>query len=229
MVKFNVSTVAEAMKIGQEAATHVSGHFPDPVKLEFEKVYFPYLLINKKRYAGLYFSSSPDKHDKMDCKGIETVRRDNCRLASDLISTCLEKILIERDPTGAINYTKSVISDLLCNRIDISQLIITKELTKTGDDYANKQCHTVLAEKMKKRDAGSAPKLGDRVPYVIVTGTKKDPTYMKSEDPLYVLENNLPIDTEYYLGEYLCFQPLVLYFFYYLIYTVHIKIQPIAR
>ena len=62
---------------------------------------------------------------------------------SDLISTCLEKILIERDPTGAINYTKSVISDLLCNRIDISQLIITKELTKTGDDYANKQCHTV--------------------------------------------------------------------------------------
>ena len=200
MVKFNVATVAEAMKIGQEAATHVSKTFPDPVKLEFEKVYFPYLLINKKRYAGLYYSSSPDKHDKMDCKGIETVRRDNCRLASDLISTCLQKILIDRDPDGAVNYTKSVISDLLCNRIDISQLIITKELSKSGDDYANKQCHTVLAEKMRKRDPGSAPKLGDRVPYVIVTGAKKDPTYMKSEDPLYVLENNLPIDTGYYLG-----------------------------
>ena len=52
-------TVAEAMKIGKEAADHVSTHFPPPVKLEFEKVYFPYLLINKKRYAGLYFSSSP--------------------------------------------------------------------------------------------------------------------------------------------------------------------------
>ena len=38
------------------------------------QVYFPYLLINKKRYAGLYFTK-PDKHDKMDCKGIETVRR----------------------------------------------------------------------------------------------------------------------------------------------------------
>ncbi len=37
-------------------------------------MYFPYLLINKKRYAGLYFTK-PDKHDKMDCKGIETVRR----------------------------------------------------------------------------------------------------------------------------------------------------------
>ena len=34
---------------------------------------------------------------------------------------------------------------------------------------------------MRKRDPGSAPKLGDRVPYVIVFGAKKDPTYMKSE------------------------------------------------
>ena len=29
---------------------------PPPVKLEFEKVYFPYLLMNKKRYAGLYWT-----------------------------------------------------------------------------------------------------------------------------------------------------------------------------
>ena len=36
------------------------------------KVYFPYLLINKKRYAGLLFTK-PDTHDKMDCKGLETV------------------------------------------------------------------------------------------------------------------------------------------------------------
>ena len=36
------------------------------------KVYFPYLLINKKRYAGLFFTKA-DTHDKMDCKGIETV------------------------------------------------------------------------------------------------------------------------------------------------------------
>ena len=37
------------------------------------QVYFPYLLINKKHYAGLYFTR-PDTYDKMDCKGIETVR-----------------------------------------------------------------------------------------------------------------------------------------------------------
>lgn len=66
-------------------------------------------------------------------------------------------------------------------------------------DYAGKQAHVELAERMKKRDAGSAPALGDRVAYVIVKGIKGAAAYEKSEDPLYVLENNVPIDTRYYL------------------------------
>jgi DNA polymerase delta subunit 1 len=33
----------------------------------------------------------------------------------------------------------------------------------SGTDYAVKQAHVELAERMKKRDAGSAPALGDRV------------------------------------------------------------------
>uniref|UniRef100_A0A7N6C4M1 DNA polymerase n=1 Tax=Anabas testudineus TaxID=64144 RepID=A0A7N6C4M1_ANATE len=203
MVKLGVATVSEAMEIGKEAAEWVSSHFTPPIKLEFEKVYYPYLLINKKRYAGLYFSSSADTHDKMDCKGIETVRRDNCPLVANLINTCLQRILIDRDPKGAVNHAKEVISDLLCNRIDISQLVITKELTRTAQEYAGKQAHVELAERMRKRDAGSAPNLGDRVPYVIIKAAKGAAAYMKSEDPIYVLENNIPIDTQYYLEQQL--------------------------
>ncbi|XP_071768025.1 DNA polymerase delta catalytic subunit [Centroberyx gerrardi] len=203
MVKLGVATVRDAMDVGREAAAWVSSHFTPPIKLEFEKVYYPYLLINKKRYAGLYFSSSPDTHDKMDCKGIETVRRDNCPLVANLINTCLQNILIDRDPQGAVAHAKEVISDLLCNRIDISQLIITKELTRTAQEYAGKQAHVELAERMRKRDAGSAPNLGDRVPYVIIKATKGVAAYMKSEDPIYVLENNIPIDTQYYLEQQL--------------------------
>ncbi|KAM4531546.1 DNA polymerase delta catalytic subunit [Odontesthes bonariensis] len=203
MVKLGVATVKETMDIGREAAEWVSSHFTPPIKLEFEKVYYPYLLINKKRYAGLYFSSRSDMHDKMDCKGIETVRRDNCPLVANLINTCLQQILIDRDPQGAVDHAKEVISDLLCNRIDISQLVITKELTRTAQEYAAKQAHVELAERMRKRDAGSAPNLGDRVPYVIIKAAKGVAAYMKSEDPIYVLENNIPIDTQYYLEQQL--------------------------
>jgi len=198
MVRFGVSTVAEAMKLGQEAAGAVSEKFIKPIKLEFEKVYFPYLLINKKRYAGLYFTK-PDTYDKIDCKGIETVRRDNCPMVAKMMNTCLQKILVERNPNGAVDFVKQTISDLLCNRIDISQLVITKELTKTDDEYKAKQAHVELANKMKKRDAGNAPKLGDRVPYVIINAAKGTPAYQKAEDPIYVLENNIPIDAQHYL------------------------------
>jgi hypothetical protein len=73
---------------------------------------------------------------------------------------------------------------------------------------------------MRKRDAGSAPALGDRVPYVITKGVKgmrlcrficyitdicipAAAAYEKAEDPIYVLEHNIPIDTRYYLDNQL--------------------------
>ena len=34
---------------------------------------------------------------------------------------------------------------------------------------------------MQKRDAGSAPRLGDRVPYVIIASSKGTAAYLKSE------------------------------------------------
>ena len=100
MVKFGTEDLKEVMKLGEDAAAYVSEKFIRPIKLEFEKVYYPYLLINKKRYAGLYWTN-PEKYDKMDSKGIETVRRDNCRLVQTVIETVLRKILMDRDVQGA--------------------------------------------------------------------------------------------------------------------------------
>ncbi|EAQ86462.1 conserved hypothetical protein [Chaetomium globosum CBS 148.51] len=200
MVKFGTTDLAEAMRLGEDASQFVSSKFVKPIKLEFEKVYFPYLLINKKRYAGLYWTK-PEKHDKMDTKGIETVRRDNCLLVQTVIEKVLRMILIDRDVMGAQEYVKDTIADLLQNKIDMSKLVITKALTK--DDYAAKQAHVELAQRMRKRDPGSAPGLGDRVAYVMVKGAAGSKNFERSEDPMYVLEHNVPIDTKYYLDNQL--------------------------
>lgn len=125
------------------------------------------------------------------------MRRDNCPLVKDVIDTCLKKILIEKNPTAAEEYAKAVISDLLRNKLDLSLLVITKALSKS--EYAVKQAHTELASRMRSRDPGSAPNLGDRVPYVITKGTKGSKSYEKAEDPLFALEHNIPLDTDYYL------------------------------
>lgn len=151
-------------------------------------MYYPYLLMNKKRYAGIYWSK-PDHWDKMDTKGIETVRRDNCALVRQVVDTVLRMVLMEHSVEGAISYVKQTISDLLQNKIDLSMLVITKALGASGgsracsavrcvrwppfqrivacscawdagkggssEDYAAKQAHVELAERMRKRDPGA--------------------------------------------------------------------------
>eukprot|EP00300_Choanocystis_sp_HF-7_P042836 c9517_g1_i1.p1 GENE.c9517_g1_i1~~c9517_g1_i1.p1 ORF type:complete len:1127 (+),score=275.29 c9517_g1_i1:141-3383(+) len=207
MVKFGTNELAEAMRLGKEAADFVTQTFQRPIKLEFEKCYFPYLLMNKKRYAGMLWTNA-EKWDKMDTKGIETVRRDNAPIVRNMIQMCLDKILIDRSVESAKDYAKSVIADLLQNKIDLSLLVISKALTKSRDQYDAKQAHVELAERMRKRDPGSAPAIGDRVAYVIIKAGKGAKGYEKSEDPIYVLENNIPIDTEHYL-EHQLKQPLM--------------------
>lgn len=103
-------------------------------------------------------------------------------------------------------------------------LVISKGLSKkVGDDdedepkggkntgkttYANNSAHVQLAKKMQGRDAASAPNVGDRVAYVMVKGLKGSKGYQNSEDPIYVLENNLPIDYDYYIHNQIK-QPLI--------------------
>lgn len=207
MVKFGVKTVDEAMKLGLEAADEITKLFINPVKLEFEKVYFPFLLMNKKRYAGLYWTN-PKKYDKLDAKGIETVRRDNCQLVRTVVSTVLKQIIIERSVDKATAYVKRCIADLLQNKMDISMLVISKGLGKRLSDCKAKMPHTELARRLEKRDPATAPRVGDRVQYVITQGAKGARAYEKSEDPVYVLENNIPIDTAYYLHNQLA-KPLM--------------------
>lgn len=201
MVRFGVETVAESIELGLEAAAYVTKEaFIKPISLEFEKVYHPYLLLKKKRYAGLYYTK-PDKWDKMDCKGLVTVRRDNCRMVKNVITKCLDLLLIDQNVPAAIAHAKQVISDLLQNKIDISQLIVSKNYSK--EDYVNPQAHVTLAKRMMKRDPGSAPRVGDRIPYVFIRGMKNSKAYQNTEDPVYAMKNKLPIGVEYYLTNHL--------------------------
>ena len=59
--------------------------------------------------------------------------------------------------------------------------------------------HVALVEKMRKRDPNGAPRPGDRIPFVYIdTGNPLDTSSQKTEDPIYVQENNTPIDYLYY-------------------------------
>lgn len=196
MIKFGTNNLAESMRLGLEASKMISATFIKPIQLEFEKCYFPYLLISKKRYAGVFWTK-PDKYDKVDAKGIETVRRDNTLMVCESLKTILNFILLERNPKAAIAYAKYTIQSLLQGKIDLSKLIISKSISKPN--YKAKQVHVELANRMRQRDPANAPSIGDRVPYVMIKGDDKRPAYERGEDPLIAMKERLCIDYNHYI------------------------------
>lgn len=195
--------IKESFRMGKEAASRISSTFKNPIELEFEKCYYPYLLFSKKRYAGLMYTN-PDKPDYIDAKGIQLVRRDNTQFVKEVSSHILNLIMYERKVLDAMEYVQDQAYKLLRNEIPIDKLIVSKTLSK---EYKNdKQPHLEVARKMKARLPGSEPKCGERVPYVFIEIPKnvanpnqKVLQYEKAEDPEYVKVNKLTLDVMYYL------------------------------
>jgi len=52
---------------------------------------------------------------------------------------------------------------------------------------------------MQKRDENLTVSIGDRISYVMIEGQKGSRNYENAEDPIKVLEEDIPIDYDYYI------------------------------
>lgn len=75
-VHFPGRTKDEAFDLGHEIADSITEMNPKPMKLKFEKVYYPCILQTKKRYVGYMYEYKDQTTPVFNAKGIETVRRD---------------------------------------------------------------------------------------------------------------------------------------------------------
>jgi DNA polymerase elongation subunit (family B) len=205
-VKFKGATDDEAWDLGQRAAeicTTMLNNIRTSVGksslhlLQREKKFNPFVLVSKKRYGGAKQMSPNDPITQAEC-GMETVRRDNALFASEPLAKCLQMILMEGDHKGerCVAYIHEQIRDLFAGRVDISKLIISKNLSK--DKYKDKQPHVEVAKKMRERN-GDGPVTGDRVKFVMTARVKGTINADAAEDPIYAMENRLPLDYDYYI------------------------------
>ena len=190
----------EAIKITKE----ISEGLPGIMELQFEKIFKRFLPLSKKRYVAWRFDFGKDGWtDKMEMKGVETVRRDWCPLVTKSMKEVLNIVLKESDVKKAIAYFKEIVIKLNKNEIGLEDLSITKTLTKKPESYAGVQPHVEVVKKMVSR--GEEAGLGDRIGYVIIKGI--DLLSRRAEDPNYVKEKGLEIDSKYYIENQL-FPPL---------------------
>lgn len=220
MILCRGKTVAEAMNMGEILAERISDLFPHPIRLEFEKVYRPYILVGKKRYAGAMYSANPESHDKIDIKGLDTVRR-NCTLyVSRITKDCIQDIIEKGNIDAAVERARKAVDDLLSGGVDAAELILYR--THAKKKYKSAQAHLCVVDKRIAR-GGEPAKVGDRIPYVIckewvtdeeeLQKQRKDRPHefaegenravqrkvaYRAEDPDYVKEKGLSIDYAYY-------------------------------
>jgi DNA polymerase I len=198
MVKVPFEDLEEMKKAGEDVAKNVTSALKGVMELDFEKAFKRFLPLTKKRYAAWCFEvANGGWLEKMETKGIETVRRDWCDLTSETIEKVLEIILKENDIKLAVKYFKKVVDEMVAGKIPIKKLIITKTMTKKAEGYDGIQPHAELAKKMNKRSPAEAPGVGDRIGYVIIKGL--DLLSRRAEDPIYVMERGLEIDPKYYI------------------------------
>jgi len=220
MVEFDVGdrTGEEAVKysweIGERAAEECSALFKKPNNLELEKVYWPYFLYSKKRYAGKLWTKGKDAQmhmDYIDIKGLQVVRRDNTPHVRAVCKELLDVVLNAPDTGPPMELAKERAIELLSGDVPNEKLILSKSLSDsykvngepvsvTGPRIGEiNQAHVQVVHKMRDRKPGSEPQSGDRVPFLLTkTGDPKAKGFEKSEDPKYVEENNIPVDYHYY-------------------------------
>lgn len=198
MIKANTDDMEEIKKIGTKIAKEITEDLPGVIELEFEKVYKQFLPLTKKRYMSWKFEATPDGwKDNIETKGIETVRRDWCPLVSETTSTIIDIILKKNDIKGAVKHFRETAKELADGNIDIQKLLVTKTLTRHPEKYAGMQPHAELVKKIRARNPAESPGVGDRVGYVIVKGIGL--LSKRAEDPDYIIERGLQVDSQYYI------------------------------
>ncbi|BFZ54754.1 hypothetical protein PYCC9005_001791 [Savitreella phatthalungensis] len=215
-VKLFGKSVKEAIEMGERISREVSEVWPDPIQLEFEKVLFPSLLQNRKRYAGLLWTTA-DSPREIDIKGIEANRRDAVPVVGKVIGDVLQ-ILFPQDrnngPDQKISQedraviiervkqsVKGSVGQILNGELDVGNFIMTKGLWLGSEaaDYSGKQPHISVIDKMRGRDSGLVFKDGERISYVFIQAAPNSKGFEKAEDPVYAIEKGLLLDYQYYV------------------------------
>jgi DNA polymerase elongation subunit (family B) len=185
----------------EEAGKLVSQVLKSPHDFEFDKVYHPFMIFAKKRYVGKLYDANPD-----DCylmtMGMSIKRRDYAPILKVIFKKAIDAVMDRNDVGEAMAHVQDGARDLVENRVKMALLILSNSLKS---DYADptKIAHRVLADRMTARDPGTAPSVGDRVDYVFVKAPNAKLKGDRIENPAYILANNIPIDSGYYIEKQL--------------------------
>ena len=182
----------EALKItiilAKEAGQLATSWLKEPHDLEYEKTFWPFCLLSKKRYTGILYEEDVNK-GKQKSMGIVLKRRDNAPIVKDIYGGIIDILMKDKNIEKASDFLKMNLDKLMKGEVPIQKLIITKSLRGS---YKNPKqiAHKVLADRVGLREPGNKPSPGDRIPYVYFKNENKNILQGdKIELPEYIINN----------------------------------------
>lgn len=193
-------TKAQAFEIGYQIADRVTAMNPKPVKLKFEKVYLPCILMAMKRYVGYKYEEPDQVEPVWDAKGIETVRRDGTPAMQKILKKAIETLFKTKDVSQVKAYVQSQWIKIMQEKVSIQDFCFGKEV-KLGT-YSEKgaiQPGVKVAYDRMKKDPRREPQYGERLPFVVIAGESKKIADRAVEVEWLLHSDRLTLDSTYYI------------------------------
>lgn len=196
-------TKDQAFDIGNEIAKTITDMNPQPLKLKFEKVYHPCVLLAKKRYVGYKYESRDQVKPDFDAKGIETVRRDGTPAEQKIEEKALKILFETADLSQVKAYFQAQCEKIMRGAVSIQDFCFAKEVKLgTYSDKGPPPPGAMISTRRMLEDARAEPQYGERVPYVVVTGAPGARLIDRCVSPEDLLMNShLQLDAEYYISK----------------------------
>lgn len=134
-VKFNIykedfnseeEYLKEYSRISEECTKRLSNLFKSPIKLEFEKIMYPFYIYAKKMYAFKKWTTKQG-FEGIEYKGLAIVKKNFCEFTRETLNQTIILMMNEGTP-AARKYIREKILDLINGKIPIEKLIISKSL-----------------------------------------------------------------------------------------------------
>ena len=196
-------TKDQAFDLGNEIAKAITDLNPRPVKLKFEKVYSPCILLAKKRYVGFKYEHKAQKEPEFDAKGIETVRRDGTPAEQKIEEKALKLLFRTADLSQVKHYFQKQCMKIMTGRVSIQDFCFAREVKLgTYSDKGPPPPGALISTKRMVKDPRAEPQYGERVPYVVIAGAPGARLIDRCVAPDVLLQNDhVELDAEYYISK----------------------------
>ncbi|KAJ2722571.1 DNA polymerase zeta [Coemansia sp. Benny D115] len=191
-----------AFRIGSEIAAAVTQMNPAPVKLKFEKVYQPCILLTKKRYAGWMYTTPEQTVPQLDVKGMELVRRDGCSATQRILEGVINTLFETNNLTRVRSFINAELTRVFKGDVPLQEFIIAKEVRLGGYSARVLPAHAKVAVDAMQIDARAEAQYGERVPYVVVSNARSSRLTDQVIHPRALLKQpELRLDYQYYVDK----------------------------